>query len=651
MVGAVGISVGATNLVLVAPSRAATTRRSVLTMYRHRPPEVGLPPENPEITEPRLVATGFVERVGDPVGIVAGDGSVHRAEVLLAHALRALVHTALGRPSDGPVAVAHPAHWDPRAVEALRQALIALPEWAGGHTSPTLISDAEAAVTALLSGPGLPPRGVIAVCDFGGTGTTVSLVDAANGYQPIGPAVRHTDFSGELIDQLLLRHVLADLSGVAVDASNTFALGSLNNLRAQCRIAKERLSAGTVTAMGADLPGFRGDIRLTRNELAEEIRGPLGEFMAVLQETLQRSRVYPADLAAVVSVGGGANIPAVTTTLSEHLRVPVISTPTPDMTAASGATLRAARSHADDSVTSAGVTSASATRAASAARIPGAEDRSSTLRALAWSEEDNAPEVPQFSQFKDASAQNNGTRARPQLEFVPAQAPPVDIAEVRKARYRSLAVTAAAIVSLALVSVSAVIVHKADSTPLSATATPSISTGPSTVVTGPPSGGDPGQAQQPQAAPSVIQAPTLVTQGRPINQPANVQPPAQQVPADVKPPVQQPPADVPVPPNLQAPAPVEAPTAPSSTTTDPTTPSSTTSTQPPTTSTQPPTTTTEPPTTTTEPPTRTTEPHPTSTQPPPTQPVPKASPSTTQSAPSTTTKPHEPSPLLPGNPG
>jgi activator of 2-hydroxyglutaryl-CoA dehydratase len=49
------------------------------------------------------------------------------------------------------------------------------------------------------------------------------------------------------------------------------------------------------------------------------------------------------DLVAVISVGGGANIPAVTTMLSAHLRVPVVTTPRPQLTAAIGAALRAAR--------------------------------------------------------------------------------------------------------------------------------------------------------------------------------------------------------------------------------------------------------------------------------------------------------------------
>jgi hypothetical protein len=39
----VGLSVGATNLAAVVVGRAAVTRSPVVTLYPHRPPEVGVP--------------------------------------------------------------------------------------------------------------------------------------------------------------------------------------------------------------------------------------------------------------------------------------------------------------------------------------------------------------------------------------------------------------------------------------------------------------------------------------------------------------------------------------------------------------------------------------------------------------------------------
>jgi molecular chaperone DnaK (HSP70) len=64
-----------------------------------------------------------------------------------------------------------------------------------------------------------------------------------------------------------------------------------------------------------------------------------------------RNGIRGSDLVAVVSVGGGANLPAVTTMLSGRLRVPVVTTPRPQLTAAIGGALRAARGPGDTAET------------------------------------------------------------------------------------------------------------------------------------------------------------------------------------------------------------------------------------------------------------------------------------------------------------
>ncbi|TFV58365.1 hypothetical protein E4P42_11655 [Mycobacterium sp. PS03-16] len=342
----IGLSIGASALAAVVVGRTALRRTPVLTLFGHRPPEVGVPTENPRLDEPGLILTGFVDRVGDPIGILAADGSSHRGATLAADALRALLHAVTrGRPPAGPVGVTYPAHWPPAAVEALRGALAEVPELQDAPLTP----DASAALTALQDEPGLPTRGVVALCDVGGTGTSLTLADAADGYRPIAPTVRHTDLSGDSIDQALLTHVIGGLGAAgAVDLTGTSAIGSLTRLRAQCRAAKEQLSTATVATLTADLPGHRGEVRLTRTELDEIVREPLAGAVAVLQEMLQRNGVRHSDLAAVATVGGGARIPIVTTTLSEHFRVPVVTLPQPELAAAIGGGLTAARGPDDD---------------------------------------------------------------------------------------------------------------------------------------------------------------------------------------------------------------------------------------------------------------------------------------------------------------
>lgn len=126
-----GLSIGQTNLGATRTARPPVSRRAVLTLFGHRPAEVGVPSENPNLTEPGLIMWGFVERVGDPVPLIAQDGSSHRGDALTAEALEAMAR-AVGGPAPSKITVAVPAHWGPAVVGALRAAL---------RTKPALFSD------------------------------------------------------------------------------------------------------------------------------------------------------------------------------------------------------------------------------------------------------------------------------------------------------------------------------------------------------------------------------------------------------------------------------------------------------------------------------------------------------------------------------
>ncbi|WP_068254720.1 Hsp70 family protein, partial [Mycobacterium sp. ACS4331] len=428
-----GLSIGQTNLGAARTGRSTVLRRSVLTLFGHRPAEVGLPSENPNLTEPGVVMWGFVERVGDPVPLVASDGSSHRGDALMAEALEALARTQDSGRRPDKITIAVPAHWGPAVVGSLRAALRNRPALFSDGAPPDLVSDAATALAALQTGPGLPDGGVVALCDFGGTGTTVALADAGAGLSPIGEAVRFTEFSGEQIDQALLNHVLATVQeGRDADPAGTAAVGSLAQLRGECRQAKERLSAETSTVIPVQLPGSTLDVRLTRAELENLIAEPLQGFLDTLGDTLERNRIPAAQLSAVATVGGGAAIPLLTQRLSELLRVPVITLPQPALAAATGAGVIAERGPSPDAPTGmaqapdaadlpTGLAPAAwAAGAAGAAATQSASDGSpsATFRALAWSQDDetggSAEPVPYSGEdytFEHA------TSARPPVEF------------------------------------------------------------------------------------------------------------------------------------------------------------------------------------------------------------------------------------------
>ncbi|KWX22352.1 molecular chaperone [Mycolicibacterium wolinskyi] len=559
MADGIGLSVGATNLTAVVVGRAAVTRSPVLTLYPHRASEVGVPSENPNLTERGLILTDFVDRVGDPVGILAPDGSSHRGETLVADALGALLDTVTaGRQAGDPVAVTHPAHWRPNQVEALRAALAAMPEF---RDTPSLVSDATAALTALQDEPGVPTRGVIAVCDFGGSGTSITLADAGNGYQPIAPTVRHPDLSGDLIDQALLTHVVNDLSAAGtIDLASTSAIGSLGRLRGECRRAKERLSVESVTALVAELPGHRSDVRLNRNELDDAIREPLDEFVAVLQDTVDRSGLRPGDLVAVATIGGGARIPAITTTLSAHFRVPVITGAQPELTAAIGGGLTAVRGTVEEGMTAMAPSAAPPTAAAALV----APEPPAAPKALAWSDAQDIPDVAEVDDYDFGPEPGMRTTARPQLQFGERELTEHE-ESVAQPWYRRRAVLAGAGGAAALVAVAAVLLmNNRDSGDV---AVPAATTAPVTTTTAP-------SETPPPAVPVEATAP----EPQQTQVMTHEAPPPQTVTQTVPPPAPQ------APPVTETPQPTtETPPPPPPTTTEPppATTQAPTSTQPP----------------------------------------------------------------------
>src|SRR5882757_1602947 len=349
-----GISIGATNLVATSGSQA--------------------------VVHPAVLRTAqggwlsvFVDRIGDPVPLVASDGSTHRPEALLTEALETVTSALPNAEMVSDVAVTVPAHWPSSVVDALRTSL---------PRTTRLVPDTTAALRALRANPGLPSRGVVAVCDFGGSGTSITLVDATADYARIGDTVRLGDFSGDLIDGAILRKVVAELGDAAqTDPSGTAMVGSLTRLREACKLAKHRLSADTAAAIAVDLPGQRTSIRLTRIELEQLLDEPLDGFLAALDDTLDRNGVQPAHVSAVATIGGGARIPLLTQRLSQHLRTDVVTTPHPQLTAAAGASLLAASSQADETATTLTPT------APAVAAAPPTMAAAAAPAALAWSED------------------------------------------------------------------------------------------------------------------------------------------------------------------------------------------------------------------------------------------------------------------------
>lgn len=432
MSDSLGLSIGMTNLVAARTGRPPVSRRAIVTLFDDRAPEVGLPSENPNIDGPGMVLAGFTERLGDPVPLVAADGTSHRGEELLAEALESLVRNS-GPTAPSTITIAVPAQWSVSTVGALRGAIRNTPSFAAAGVTATLISDAAAALTALSTEPGLPSSGIVALCDFGGTGTSITLADAGARLAPVGDTIRYAEFSGAQIDQALLSRVMASAAESSdADPASTAAVSSLGRLRDAARQAKERLSAETATSVHADLPGYSGDVRITRTELEELIAPALTGALDAVADALQRNKIPAGNLSAVATVGGGAAIPVITQRLSERFRVPVVTTSAPAFAAAGGAMLLAGQGPSADDATGMAPAASADDAATGLAPAAWAADSASPptqaafasppteSAALAWSQDDSTGNEPVAYQGEDytATPYDPGlTGARPQVSY------------------------------------------------------------------------------------------------------------------------------------------------------------------------------------------------------------------------------------------
>jgi hypothetical protein len=400
-----GLSIGVANLVAARAGSAPVTRSSVLTLFEQRPTEVGLPEENPNLTAPGLVLRGFVERVGDRAPLVAADGTKYLGAALTVEAIEAMART-VGYGT--PITIAVPAYWSDEQFAALREEFFAQSDLARGGVAPMLVSDATAALAALRDTPGFPADGAIALCDFGAGGSTITVVDAHAGFAPVGPAVRHTDFSGDAIDQLIVDHLLAADVSTAV-LGGTARMGSQTRLLGACRRAKEQLSTAAVSTVA----GASGEVaQLTRTEFEQLISPPLDRFLASLQDTLRRNGIPATNVRAVAIVGGGASIPLITARLSQRFGVPVRSTAQPALLAALGAAALGAQYASGGAPTVAGAAVETPTEMVGAAGVgmtqaAWAAQATDVDDALAWSQDADSDEPVPYT-GRDATGEYAG---------------------------------------------------------------------------------------------------------------------------------------------------------------------------------------------------------------------------------------------------
>lgn len=334
-----GLSIGTTDFVAVRAGNPPVRRRSTLTLFPHRPPQLGSSADRTDGGETGLRINDFVEHVGEREPLIAADGSTHRPELLLVKAIQAMVDAAGGT---SRLAIGVPGRWAPAVQHAVERAVQNDAGLSLLEAPAAVVPDSVAALTAVHAEQGVAARGVVALLDFGGGGTSITLADASRGFEPIDATQRCHGFSGNGIDRAILAYIVGSDHADDAALAGTAMVADVAELIEQCRQAKERLSTLTATELVVDLPGYRTRIALTQAELEQLAGSAFDHVLVSLKKLLQYNGIDFKDLAAVVTSGGGANLPFITERLSLQRRVPVISATQPQLAAAVGATLCAA---------------------------------------------------------------------------------------------------------------------------------------------------------------------------------------------------------------------------------------------------------------------------------------------------------------------
>lgn len=341
MATALGITLGTRYLRAASPDGPCVRHTSVITLdgaaQSMRTPESGTSTENPRVGAGGMTLGGFVERVGDPVPLTAADGATHLAEDLTVAAIKSLARAAAAGFTTPPsIVVGIPAWWAPHQLAALKGAL-AESSLADARLEP----DLACALAELRRLPDFPADGLVAVVDAGASGTTVGIID---GGRLVADPLHVDEPSGNDIDHALMRHILSQV----VDDPSTLAspdpnlTAALGVLRVRCAQAKEELSATTAVDVDVDLPTYRGDVRITRDELDDVLEPSLDRCASTIREALERAGRSVSELTGIAAIGGGASIGALTQHLSGQFHLPVLVDADPATTAVRGAARRAA---------------------------------------------------------------------------------------------------------------------------------------------------------------------------------------------------------------------------------------------------------------------------------------------------------------------
>jgi len=277
------------------------------------------------LTDPDRVVREFKSRIGDEIPMLVG-GSPFFAHDLAAEFASWLWNFVSEREGQHPegVTLTCPASWGPYKTALFERAV-----QDAGLNHVTLLGEPQAAAISYASRERVEIGATLAVYDLGGGTFDAAVVrkDSPTSFTVLGRPEGIDGLGGVNFDEAIFEHVCA-AAGVPLEQLNPNdpnLVADVARLRRECTEAKEALSVDTDATIAVSLGGVRQRVRLTRAEFEEMIRPDLDRTVEAMHRALESASVDPAQLDAILLVGGSSRIPQVSQLISaEFGRAPAI---------------------------------------------------------------------------------------------------------------------------------------------------------------------------------------------------------------------------------------------------------------------------------------------------------------------------------------
>lgn len=322
-----------------------TSVPSVVYYPEEGPVLVGEAAERRWLDAPTRVVREFKRRIGDDVPFSLGRLTVSPEDVFATMA-RWVADRAAEREGEPASAIylTHPAAWGNHRLSVIRDALAA-----HGLAEVTLLSEPVAAALHYASQVRVEDGSTIAVYDLGGGtfDTAVLRKTGSSRFELAGRPDGIEDLGGADFDAAVFRYV-ASHTGDAIaglDLQDPAVLSALSRLQRECVEAKEALSADSEASIQVLLPGIQQQVRLVRADFEALIEEPLRETVDAVEQSLSQLQLEPADLSAVLLIGGSSRIPLVAQLVSEQLDRPIAVDADPKSSICLGAAVAALLEH------------------------------------------------------------------------------------------------------------------------------------------------------------------------------------------------------------------------------------------------------------------------------------------------------------------